>query len=275
MAYKLIVADASPSVQKAVQLAFSAPDWEILSFDNGLELTKAIFESHPDAILVSLTLPGMDGYAVGRFVRKQEEFNQTVLVFLKGAFETFDPQRAEGVDYDEIVAKPFDSVKLAVRMKNLVDAKGDHSGFPESPIPAESVRRPAPARAPEAPAPKPPAPAETTSEALGSTGFTATPSSSRSAKGAPATAPAPAPSSSSVSASAAAPSSAPQPPSASPSALLSAAELEDLEHRLQEWLRRELVGMEREVEKRVRSQIALELKRWFAEHYISLPSKGK
>ncbi len=228
MPYKLIVADASPSIQKAIQLAFSASDWAIVPYDNGLELTKMIFEAHPDALLVSLTLPGMDGYTVGRFVRKQEEFRDTVLVFLKGAFETFDPQRAEGVDYDDIATKPFDSAQLAVRMKNLIDAKGEHSGFPESPIPAEAVK--------SQPTPSAPTPAV-----------------------APST-------------------SAPAAPAADSGSSLSippGISTEDLERRLQEWLRNELGGMEREVEKRVRTQISIELKKWFAEHYIALPSKGK
>jgi DNA-binding response OmpR family regulator len=269
MAYKLVVADASPSVQKAVQLAFPAADWDITPYDNGLELSKAVFESHPDAILVSLTLPGMDGYAVGRFIRKQEEFRDTVLVFLRGTFEIFDPQRAEGVDYDEVIAKPFDSAKLVVRIKNLIDAKGEHSGFPESPIPAEAKPPARPAAAP--------APDETAKDTLNLTGFSASPKASAS-KVAPASAPAAA----SVSASTPTPTSiqspapaagAPVPPaSAVP---LSPADLADLERRLKEWLSKELVGMEREVEKRVRNQITIELKRWFAEHYISLPSKGK
>lgn len=227
MSFKLIVADASPSTQKAAQLAFSGSDWEIAPFDNGLELSKMIFDIHPDALLVGLTLPGMDGYAVGRFVRKQEEFRDTVLVFLKGTFETFDPQRAEGVNYDEIVTKPFDTSQLAVRLKNLIDAKGEHSGFPESPIPAEAV--------PSQPAPSAPTPA--------------------------AALPTPAPSTA--------------PDSGSGLSLPPGLSSEEFERRLQDWLRKELGGMEREIEKRLRNQISIELKRWFAEHYIGLPSKGK
>ncbi len=272
MSYKLVVADASPSVQKAVQLAFPAADWAIVPFDNGLELSKAVFEAHPDAILVSLTLPGMDGYAVGRFIRKQDEFRDTVLVFLKGAFETFDPQRAEGVDYDEVIPKPFDSAKLLVRIKNLIDAKGEHSGFPESPIPAEA---PKPAAAP-APTPNP---AETSRDELNTTGFSA-PSARHGAGAAKSAHPAAAPSAPTP--------TAPTPSAPTPSAPLGGepvpptsaipltpADLADLERRLKEWMSKELIGMEREVEKRVRTQIATELKKWFAEHFISLPSKGK
>jgi len=207
MAYKLIIADASPSVQKAVQLAFAAPDWEVLPYDNGLELTRMIFDVHPDGLLVSLSLPGLDGYGVGRFLRKQEDFREAALVFLKGSFETFDTEKAAGIEYDEVVQKPFDSNKLAVRMKNLIDARGDHLGFPESPYPAEAAKA--------------------------------------------------------------------QPPVDTPAETPPAVPAEDLERRLQDWLKRELVEVEREVEKRVRTQIVAELKKWMAERASGPPSPRK
>jgi CheY-like chemotaxis protein len=258
MAYKLIVADASPSIQKSVQLAFPAPDWEIAPFDNGLELTKAIFEVHPDALLVSLALPGLDGYSVARFVRKQDEFRYTPLVFLRGAFEAFDAERAEGVDYDEIVAKPFDSAKLAVRLKNLIDAKGEHARFPESPIPAAEPA-PSPAAAPGAPAPPPRTGAAQPRPA--------TPGARPAEPAAPPSAPA--------SPSAPTPTPVPAPPASSAAPSSSPLPADEMERRLKEWLGKELVEMEREIEKRVRNQISIELKKWFAEHYIGLPSKGK
>jgi DNA-binding response OmpR family regulator len=154
-----------------------------------------------------LSLPGLDGYGVGRFLRKQEEFRETALVFLKGSFETFDVEKAAGTEHDEVVQKPFDSNKLAVRMKNLIDARGEHLGFPESPIPAEAAEAQPPADI-----------------------------------------------------------SAETPPSVP---------AEDLEKRLQAWLKRELVEVEREVEKRVRTEIVAELKKWMAERASRPPSSRK
>jgi DNA-binding response OmpR family regulator len=207
MAYKLIVADASPSVQKAVQLAFAGPDWDVVPYDNGQELTRMIFDVHPDGLLVSLSLPGLDGYGVGRFLRKQEDFRDAALVYLKGSFETFDAEKAAGTEYDEVVQKPFDSNKLAVRMKNLIDARGEHLGFPESPIPTE------PAKA--------------------------------------------------------------QPAADTPAVTPPAVPSDDMEQRLQAWLKGELAEVEREVEKRVRTQIVAELKKWMAERASGQPSPRK
>lgn len=131
MAYKLIVADSSSSVQKAIQMAFSNSDYEIYPFEDGLEVMKSLSQINPDAILLSLSLPHKDGYEVGRYLRNQEQFKQTSLVFLKGAFDPIDTERIAGLDYDEIVHEPFDSERLAQLVRDIIEGKKDPQTLPE------------------------------------------------------------------------------------------------------------------------------------------------
>jgi len=131
MAYKLIVADSSPSVQKVVQMAFPAPDFEIYPFEDGLDLLESIGQINPDAILLSLSLPSKDGYEIGRYLRSREDFRKTALVLLKNAFEPVDPDRIRALDYDEMVQKPFDSEDLARLVRDAIDRKKGPQSFPE------------------------------------------------------------------------------------------------------------------------------------------------
>jgi DNA-binding response OmpR family regulator len=131
MACRVIIADPSVSVQKVVQMAFAAPDFEIHPFEDGLELLQSLGRVNPDAVLVSLSLPGRDGYEVGRCLRTREEFRRTGLVLLRNAFETLDLEKLRGIDYDEIVQKPFDSEKLARTVREIVDRKKGPHSFPE------------------------------------------------------------------------------------------------------------------------------------------------
>lgn len=132
--YKLIVADSSPSVQKAVQLAFAELNFEISPFEDGREALKSLSQISPDAVLLSLSLPGKDGYEVGHYLRSLEEFRDISLIFLRGAFEPFDKERVANLDYDAIVQKPFDSGKLARLVKDLIDRKKDPKTLPEEPL---------------------------------------------------------------------------------------------------------------------------------------------
>jgi DNA-binding response OmpR family regulator len=131
MPYKVILADASPSVQKVVQMAFSEPDFEVHTIEDGLQVIESLAGISPDAVLLSLALPSRDGYEVGRFLRSREEFGKIGLILLKNAFERVDAERLRGLDHDEIVQKPFDSEGLAQLVREIIDRRKTPHSFPE------------------------------------------------------------------------------------------------------------------------------------------------
>ena len=80
MPYKIIVADPSPSVQKAAQLVFAEPEFRVYAFDDGASLLESVAAVGPDALIVSLSLPGRDGYDVARTLRSRKELASVPLV---------------------------------------------------------------------------------------------------------------------------------------------------------------------------------------------------
>jgi DNA-binding response OmpR family regulator len=194
--YRIIVADPSPSVQKSAQLAFAEPEFKVFPFEDGASLLASVDDVRPDALLVSLTLPGRDGYEVGRALRSRKELETVPLIGLKGTFEGLDADRNPPADYDEVVQKPFDSERLAAVVRELIARKTGPSSLPEEPA------WPSAGDAAQTPA-----------------------------------------------AAAAAPN---RPSSATPPGL------KDL-------VRQEIVGMEREIEKRVRARVVADLKEWMSK----------
>jgi DNA-binding response OmpR family regulator len=193
--YRIIVADPSPSVQKTAQLVFAEPEFRIYPFEDGASLLESVAEVRPDALLVSLTLPGRDGYEVGRTLRSRKDLETVPLIGLKGTFESVDTDRNPPADYDEIVQKPFDSERLAAVVRELIARKTGPLSLPEEPL------RPAAGGDFGAPA-------------------SATPTKTGPASGA--------------------------------------------DRGLKDWVREEMVGMEREIEKRVRARVAADLKEWMS-----------
>jgi len=131
MPYKVILAEASPSVQKVVQMAFTEPDFEVHTFEDGLRTIESLARIDPDAVLLGLALPSRDGYEVGLYLRSREEFRKAGLILIKNAFESLDMERLQGIDYDEIVQKPFDSESLARLVREIIDRKKSPPSFPE------------------------------------------------------------------------------------------------------------------------------------------------
>ena len=196
MPYRIIVADPSPSVQKAAQLVFAEPEFRVYPFEDGASLLESAAGIEPDALLVSLSLPGRDGYEVGRALRSRRGLESVPLVGLKGTFEGLDTDRNVPPEYDEVVQKPFDSERLVAVVRDLISRKTGPSSLPEEPVwpgGGESAGPPASGGA------APPAPGDAPDAGL------------------------------------------------------------------KEWVRQELGGMEREIEKRVRARVAADLKEWMSK----------
>jgi DNA-binding response OmpR family regulator len=152
--YKIILADPSPSVQKAAQLVFAEPEFRVTVFEDGTSLLESVADVRPDALLISLTLPGRDGYEVGRNLRSRKELATVPLIGLRGTFECIDADRNAPSDYDEVVQKPFDSERLAAVVRELIARKTGPSSLPEEPVwPGEGETGAASAAPPQAQAP--------------------------------------------------------------------------------------------------------------------------
>lgn len=134
MPYKIIVADPSPSVRKAAPLVFPEPEFRVFVFDDGASLLESVAGIGPDALVVSLTLPGREGYDVARTLRSRRELASVPLVGLRGSFECVDADRTAPAEYDEIVAKPFDSERLAAVIRELIARKTGPASLPEEPV---------------------------------------------------------------------------------------------------------------------------------------------
>lgn len=115
-------------------MAFPASEFEVLFFEDGAETMKALSQLRPDAVLVNLSLPQKDGYKVAYFLKNREEFKQTSLFLLRGAFEPLDAEKMRGLEYDKIVEEPFDSERLARIVRDSIEGKKDPLTLPEEPL---------------------------------------------------------------------------------------------------------------------------------------------
>lgn len=147
MPYQIVVADPGPSVQKAVQLAFPEPEYRLFFFEDGARLVEAAAEIGPDTVLLSLSLPGTDAYAVARSLGRLESLKNVPLFLLKGTFELVDREKAEGIPLEGIIQKPFDSERLTATVRDAIDRKISPQTMPEE-LPPEEPAGASPAAAP-------------------------------------------------------------------------------------------------------------------------------
>lgn len=133
MAYKVIVFDRSPSVQKTLRLAFPEYEFEIYPFEDSEALEEAMERISPDAILLNVSVPGRDGYELAASIKSRPLFRKTPLILLKGAFDPGDKEKLAELKYDAVVREPFDSGKLVSMVRDFIQRVDAPPSFPEEP----------------------------------------------------------------------------------------------------------------------------------------------
>lgn len=87
---------------------------------DGVEAMEAAARLQPDAILLDIGLPRLNGYEVARRIREQQGDARPVLVALTGWGQDEDRRRSEDAGFDAHMVKPVDDVALGRLLVALV-----------------------------------------------------------------------------------------------------------------------------------------------------------
>ena len=102
-----------------------------MAVGNGREAIEKLLEVEPDIILADVFMPSPNGYEVCEYVKTNEKLKHIPVVLLVGSFEPFDEAEARRVGADDILTKPFQSIR------RLIDRVG---ALVSSPPPVEKER---------------------------------------------------------------------------------------------------------------------------------------
>jgi two-component system cell cycle response regulator DivK len=82
--------------------------YRVVEAGDGETAVKIALESHPDIILMDLSLPGMDGLAATAEIRKDESMREVPIVAVTAHQETDFREGAKASGFDAYVTKPID-----------------------------------------------------------------------------------------------------------------------------------------------------------------------
>ena len=140
MATHLLIAEDEHAIADVV--AFGAhmiwPECDITIAANGDEALRIFNDTHPDMVILDITMPPPDGFEVCREIRK---VSQVPILMLTGKTGTLDKVRALDLGADDYLTKPFDHLELLARLRaldrraNFVKSGGYQDGELHVPIP--------------------------------------------------------------------------------------------------------------------------------------------
>ena len=133
---KLLLADDSATIQKVVDLTFADEGVQVVSVDNGREAIDRLLEIRPDVVLADAFMASPNGYEVCEYVKTNEQLKHIPVMLLVGSFEPFDEAEARRVGADDILTKPFQSIRRLIdRVGALVSSPPPEKESPTLELP--------------------------------------------------------------------------------------------------------------------------------------------
>lgn len=117
----LIVDDEAP-IRLLCRVNLEAEGIEVLEAADGASGLELARSEQPDAILLDVMMPGLDGWNVAERLLTEEGTSAIPIIFLTARADLRDRVRgmdAGGVDY---ITKPFNPLELASLVRSVVEA---------------------------------------------------------------------------------------------------------------------------------------------------------
>ena len=123
----ILVVEDFDDVRGMLKILLESEKFRVLEAATGAEALEVIKAEHPDAILMDLALPGIDGFETIRRIRAIDGFQNTPIVVLSAytGLSTYENALSAGSNY--FMAKPIDFDDLSALLKEIVFGRNRRS----------------------------------------------------------------------------------------------------------------------------------------------------
>ena len=108
----MLLVDDDPVILRLLEVNFRLDGFDVSTASHGIEALEHVRELRPDAVVLDVMMPGLDGYEVASAIRAHEDLSSTCLVFLTARTADDERRTQAGLDDIDRVTKPFDPIAL-------------------------------------------------------------------------------------------------------------------------------------------------------------------
>jgi two-component system, OmpR family, response regulator MprA len=119
---RLLVVDDDPSVREALALVLDLDGFDVSTAIDGREAIRALSLAPPDAVVLDVLMPGIDGLEVCRRMRATGD--RTPVLMLTARAEVSERVAGLEAGADDYLAKPFAREELIARLRALLRRTG-------------------------------------------------------------------------------------------------------------------------------------------------------
>ena len=123
---RILVVDDDRVLRDALRRALTLGGYDVRLADGGYEGLAQVAESRPDAIVLDVLMPDVDGLEVCRRLRSAGDRTPVLMLTARDAVD----DRIAGLDAgaDDYLVKPFDVEELKARLRALLRRSGESLG---------------------------------------------------------------------------------------------------------------------------------------------------
>jgi two-component system phosphate regulon response regulator PhoB len=121
---KILVVDDEPDAVELIAFNLKAAGFEVISAMDGEAALRRARQESPDAIVLDLMLPEVDGLEVCKLLRRSTATASIPIIMLTAKAEEVDRIIGLELGADDYITKPFSPRELVLRVKNLLKRQG-------------------------------------------------------------------------------------------------------------------------------------------------------
>lgn len=114
---RIMVVEDEKNISDAIAYALRREGYHVEVVDHGKTAVTCIAEFKPDAVILDVLLPGMDGYDI---LKKLPDRNSMGVIMLTAKEDIVDKVLGLELGADDYMTKPFDMRELLARLKSLL-----------------------------------------------------------------------------------------------------------------------------------------------------------
>ena len=120
---KILYVEDEPDIQVIAQIALeNVGGFELKICGSGQDAIRQAPGFKPDLILLDVMMPGMDGPTTLQELRKLTELAGTPVMFMTAKVQPQEIEHFKSLGAIEVIAKPFDPMKLAETIRQAWNA---------------------------------------------------------------------------------------------------------------------------------------------------------